>query len=97
MKSRKVNWSYPKPTGKHWSYHFYHNKKIEWWMERCVMDKNILGIVLPNAIRDITNHNLISENESTSLRNMLLSKDDENWYIAIRIIINYKKQIKKQK
>lgn len=84
-------------TKKHWNYHYYNNKKLDWWMERASIDHRIRGMILPEAIEHIKLCNLITDTESESLYSLIRSPDQENWAVAISIIIKYKKQIKKQK
>lgn len=81
---------------KHWQYHFFFNKKVDWWFERCKKDGNIRSIILPNAIKSILEYGLISEIEENNLKAMIASPDEENWLMAISIVIKYKKQMKKE-
>ena len=85
----KKNW-----TKKHWNYHFFNNKKIDWWMTHSEYDNNITEIILPDAVKSILKAQLITESEAETLFNMIKSSDKENLYLAIGIIIKHKKTLK---
>lgn len=86
----------PKVTGKHWQYHYWNNKKLQWWLDRANADRNIVEKILPNAVDDLIYTNTISEEEGESIKQMLKSPDKENLTMAIMCIKYHKKILRKK-
>lgn len=82
-------------TQRHWQFHYFKNKSAKWWMERAEWDTNIKKVVLPDAVKDIVDWKLISEDEAASLTRMIESPDSENLFMAITIIIQHKANIRR--
>lgn len=84
-------------TTKHWTFHFFKNKNITWWLMRTepggkYYNKKILDFVIPQAIQSILDSDLITRSESENLLEMIKSPDKENLTIALIVIIGYKKE-----
>lgn len=79
---------------KHYQYFYFRNRSATWWLTQSRIDVRIKQEIVPNAIEHIVEWKLMTEDEVTNIKAMIASPDEENFIVAMAVIIEHKKTIR---